>query len=366
MKRYSVQEIAFPVTEETIDSIVVGGCFLGGGGGGSMEAGRKLGRLAMEVGVPQVVSVEALPPDSTVVTVSAVGAPAAKDQFCTPMDYVRAVELLFQRGIRIAGLNTSENGGFASVNGWFQSAVLGIPVVDAPCNGRAHPMGTMGAMGLHRLEGYLSVQAVAGGDPGKGLYTELVVSASIVEASRLVRQASISAGGMVAVARNPVQMEYIKKHGAPFALSQALEVGRRIEKGRTISPHRAATEAVEYMGGQLVGEGTVEGLRLETKGGFDVGITFVRTEKFRLELTFWNEFMTLEQEGERLGTFPDLIALMDLSTGLPLPSANLQEGQKVAVILVPKGKLILGAGVKDPELLKEAEKVVGKPGGWEC
>jgi hypothetical protein len=76
--------------------------------------------------------------------------------------------------------------------------------------------------------------------------------------------------------------------------------------------------------------------------------------------------MTLEQEGERLGTFPDLIALMDLSTGLPLPSANLQEGQKVLVILVPKGKLILGAGVKDPELLKEAEKVVGKPGGWEC
>lgn len=331
-----------------------------------MEAGRKLGRLAMDVGIPKVVSPDVLPLDGTVVTVSAVGAPAAKDQFCTPMDYVHAVELLTQRGIQICALNTSENGGLASVNGWFQSAVLGIPVVDAPCNGRAHPMGTMGAMGLHRLEGYRSVQAACGGDPSKGLYTEIVVSGSIVEASRLVRQASISAGGMVAVARNPVQIEYVKKQGAPYALTQALEVGKRIQKGRQTSPHQAALEAADYMGGRIVGEGIVQDLKLETRGGFDVGVVFVRTKESELELTFWNEFMTLEQGGERLGTFPDLITLMDLSRGLPLPSAELKEGQRVAVVLVPKTKLILGSGVKDPDLLKEAEKVVGKPGGWIC
>ncbi len=366
MRRYSSKEIAFPITEETIDFIVVGGCFLGGGGGGAMEAGRKLGRLAVEVGIPQVLRPDALPLDGTVVTVSAVGAPAAKNQFCTPMDYVRAVELLTQRGVRISALNTSENGGLASVNGWFQSAVLGIPVVDAPCNGRAHPMGTMGSMGLHRVEGYHSVQAATGGDPTKGFYTELVVSASIAEASRLVRQASISAGGMVAVARNPIPMEYVMKNGAPYALSQALELGRRIQKGRTVSPQKAAGEAADFLGGRVVGEGRVQEVKLETKGGFDVGVTIVQTERSKLELTFWNEFMTLEQEGERLGTFPDLIALMDLSTGLPLPSSDLREGQNVAVILVPKANLILGSGVKDPELLKEAEKVVGKPGGWVC
>ncbi len=361
-----MHEIAFPITEETIDNIVIGGCFLGGGGGGSMEAGRKIGRLALEVGIPQVVSSDALPSDGTVITVSAVGAPAARDQFCTPMDYVRAAELLIQRGISVCGFNTSENGGLASVNGWFQSAVLRVPVVDAPCNGRAHPMGTMGAMGLHRQEGYISVQAAAGGNPSKGLYTEMVVSGSIIEASRLVRQASISAGGMVAVARNPVQLEYVKKYGAPLALSQALEVGRRIQKGRAVSPRQAAYEAAEFLEGRIVGEGRIQELKLETRGGFDVGVTLVQTERSRLELTFWNEFMTLEQEGERLGTFPDLIALIDLATGLPLPSAELREGQQVAVILVPKAGLILGAGVKDPDLLKEAEKVVGKPGGWVC
>ncbi|MCX7788329.1 MAG: DUF917 family protein [Spirochaetes bacterium] len=366
MRRYGSKDIAFPITEETIDSIVVGGCFLGGGGGGSMEAGRKLGRLALEVGIPEVILPDALPQDSIVVTVSAVGAPAAKDQFCTPMDYVRTVELLSQRGVHVCALNTSENGGLASVNGWFQSAVLGIPVVDAPCNGRAHPMGTMGSMGLHRKEGYLSVQAACGGNPSKGLYTELVVTASILEASRLVRQASISAGGMVAVARNPVQMEYVKKNGAPSALSQALEVGRRIQKGRTVSPQKAAWEAVDFLEGKIVGEGIVQELKLETKEGFDVGFALVQTDRSRLEITFWNEFMTLEQDGERLGTFPDLIALMDLSTGLPLPSADLRKGQKVTVVLVPKRRLILGSGVKDPELLKEAEKVVGKPGGWVC
>ena len=161
----------------------------------SAEAGEEIRKrdgnsapLALDAGLPKLASLEELPEDAVLVTVSAVGAPAAAGQFCTPMHYVRAVELLKERGLRVDGLITSENGGLASVNGWFQSAVLGIPVVDAPCNGRAHPMGTMGSIGLHAKLDYVSRQAAAGGNPETGKYVELAVAGSIVEASRLIRQ----------------------------------------------------------------------------------------------------------------------------------------------------------------------------------
>jgi DUF917 family protein len=120
--------------------------------------------------------------------------------------------------------------------------------------------------------------------------------------------------------------------------------GHRIRKGISVSPMKAAQEAVEYLGGRVVAKGIVEELTLETREGFDVGSLTIRSGKENVEVTFWNEFMTLEQEGERLGTFPDLIALMDLTTGLPLPSADVKQSQEVVLVLVPRHRLILGAG----------------------
>jgi len=79
------------------------------------------------------------------------------------------------------------------------------------------------------------------------------------------------------------------------------------------------------------------------------------------ELTFWNEFMTLEIDGNREATFPELITLLSLETGLPVSSAELAEGHQVAVLTAPRESLILGKGVLLPETLAEAEKAIGKP-----
>ena len=64
----------------------------------------------------------------------------------------------------------------------------------------------------------LSVQAAAGGDPAQGRHIELVVSASLSSASQMVRQAAVCAGGMVAVARNPVSVAYARENAAPGAV----------------------------------------------------------------------------------------------------------------------------------------------------
>jgi DUF917 family protein len=348
------------LNEELIRAAVVGGALLGGGGGGDPREGQALGKLALSVGEPQLLELDELDDDTSIVTVSAVGAPAAKDQCLRPMHYVRALELIRANGIEIGGMITCENGGLATVNGLFQSAVLGVPVVDAPANGRAHPIGLMGSMGLHKVEGFESVQTAAGGDRRKGLYTELTVRTGLTEAAGLIRQASIAAGGLVGVARNPVTARYARENAAVGAIGQAIELGRTMLKGPQ-EPSSILERAAGFLGGTVVVEGTVESCRLETRGGLDVGTVTLADRKAAYELTFWNEYMTLEKDGQRLGTFPDLLATFDLEQGESVPTAAVRQGQHVAVLHVGKDQLKLGAGMNDPQLYAAVEEITGKP-----
>ncbi|MGM0592666.1 MAG: DUF917 domain-containing protein [Halobacteriota archaeon] len=344
------------IDDEWIRHAVTGGTFLGGGGGGSPDEGLEFARLAIEYGTPEIVPLEALEGDELVVTVSAVGAPAATDRLVKPADYVRAFELvcdhLESRGKTVAGMMTNEMGGSATVNGFVQSAVTGIPLVDATCNGRAHPTGPMGSIGLEGSDE--SVQSAVGGDPATGSHVELVIESTIDVAATAVRQAAQDAGGLVAVARNPVSAAYANENAAVGVYEQAVDLGRRIE---TAPDGKSAAEAVaDALGGEVPAAGIVDDVTLETEGGFDVGTV----EVDGASLTFWNEYMTLEIDGQRLATFPDLIALLDRDTGAPITTAALEAGRNVSVVTAPAASLSLGAGMRSPALFEPVEAAVGK------
>lgn len=350
-----------------VEAAVVGGGVLGGGGGGSVDEGRRHGLLAVEFGAPDLVDVDDLPGDAMLATASAVGSPAAKTTYALPMHYVRAVEMLMAEGeVDLAGLVSSEIGGIAVTNGWVQAAALGLAVVDAPCNGRAHPISIQGAIGLHKIEDYVSLQAAIGGDPAHGRYVEMFIRGKLQTISPLMPLVSAQAGGMVAVARNPVTVEYTRDHAAVGAVKKAIKVGQAMLEKQGGRPIEMVEAACTVLGGEVAGTGRIASVKLETKGGLDVGLVRVETgQQGALELTFWNEYMTLEAVGgggapRRLATFPDLMATFDLSTGMALSSALVREGQEIAVVTVPRQKLILGAGVKDPDLLRPVEETVGK------
>ena len=178
-----------------------------------------------------------------------------------------------------------------------------------------------------------------------------------------------------------------------------------------------AAVAARASGGTVVCYGRVKSKEITTSGGFDTGRVvvmgervddghpgpFISGESGELELSFCNEYVTVEASpgsaarfgaphpdrepdacsgpatglgpdaglglvtgGEsasqpvRLATFPDLIVTMDLRSGMPVSSAEITEGQEVAVVVVPRQRLILGAGVKDPSLYRDVERAVGK------
>ncbi|HKU99544.1 MAG TPA: DUF917 family protein, partial [Vineibacter sp.] len=220
------------LTSDDLEAAIWGGAILGGGGGGLIESGERAARLALQVGTPQLWSADEFAGDATTATVALIGAPAAPHPHVAPAHLLRTIELLRRElppGLDLVALHANENGAETTVNGWFHAAMTGLPVIDLACNGRAHPTSVMGALGLHTLADYRSVQSYAGGAPDR--YIEGVASGRLEKTSAIVRRASVEAGGLVAAARNPVSVRYAREHGVPGAISDAIALGRRYLDG---------------------------------------------------------------------------------------------------------------------------------------
>ncbi len=344
---------------ENGEQILLGGWFLGGGGGGLPAGGREVLEQVLQTGPVCFLDPADLADDALIVTASLVGSPASRES-CVAERHYREVYARFLReqSAPIAAFTTNEAGAHSVTNGWAISALTGIPMVDAACNGRAHPTGVMGAMGLHALPGYRAVQTAAGGAGEREI--ALSVSGTVETTSAAVRQAAVQAGGYVTVLRNPVDGAYFRKNAAPGAVSQARMVGELWQKNSASADSLlAALEAALCC--RLLGRGTIGAVDLRISGGFDVGAFTVETGKNSLKVTFMNEYMTAEQGGMRLATFPELIAVIDADTRLPVCSAQLQPGRDVVVVAVPMEKLSLGRAMFLPELFVPCEQALGKP-----
>jgi DUF917 family protein len=346
------------LTSELLNLAITGGTILGGGGGGNPDMGREFAELALNHGDLYLTDISDIPDDATVLTVSNVGAPAASNRYLTAEQTLRPIQLIRQnKEINIGGIITNEQGGGATVNGWYQSALLGIPLLDAPCNGRAHPTGVMGSLNLHKIPDYKTVQGAAGGNPATNDEIECFVEGSINHTSTLVRSASIEAGGIVNVARNPVTVAYAKENCAIGGVAHAIETGRAYTLGLgTGNPTEAVQRVLQFLNGKRMARGTVNNFSLETVGGYDIG-------NFRvddMELTFWNEYMTWDDGDTRVGTFPELIMTFNANTGVPLTTAMIENGLDVFVICTAMQNLRLSSTMYEPDLIKEVEGVIGK------
>jgi DUF917 family protein len=82
------------LTPDDIEAAVYGGAILGGGGGGFIEPGLRTARLALQVGSPQLWSVDEFDEDVLSATVALVGAPAAPNALVQPAHLIRALDLL--------------------------------------------------------------------------------------------------------------------------------------------------------------------------------------------------------------------------------------------------------------------------------
>jgi len=344
------------LTKDLCEQALMGGLLLGGGGGGTLTAGKEaLEETFAHTKEITMLDASELKPDDIVANVSTLGAPSAKDIHLTSKHWLTAFQNFeFACGKKTAGFTSCENGAISTANGWILSALTGIPIIDAPSNGRAHPTGTMGSMGLNLLPDYVTIQSSCGGEGAR--YVETIARGALNPVSHIIRQSAVADGGMVGVVRNPVTAEYLRKNAAVGAIRQALAIGKIFRESGNGTEF--VNRLVKEMHAEVLLKGIIEGYSLKMEGGYDIGSLSVTDGKRKIDYTFWNEYMAIEENGKRIATFPDLICTLDAETGEAVSSAEAGNGREVFALVVPKKELILGAGMHQKELFREVETLI--------
>lgn len=344
------------VYSDAVDAIW-GGSVLACGGGGWVSHGELMAEMATRAGTPVLATVDEIPDDALVATVTAIGAPGAADWEIQPQDYVNALKLVMERAPGpIVAVLTAQNGSSTTLNGWIQSATLGVKVLDAAGDVRAHPTGKLGGMGLTERAGYTTVQAVAGGNRKLHGELRLVAEGTIVTTSNILRDVSVRVGGFIAAARNPVEAAWVKQHAAIGAISYALALGKAMRAAES----RGAVAVIDATCAQTRGTVLAMGpARItsprRTEGGFDHGAFEVEG----LTLRYLNEYMTVDRGSERLATYPDVITTLSAATGRPVAISEVVEGQALAVFHVHRRHLPLSSSTRDRIALAEVEQIMG-------
>jgi DUF917 family protein len=337
---------------------VLGGGVLACGGGGWKHHGELMGSLATSLERPVLAGVDEVPDDTWVATVTAIGAPAAKDWEIRPVDYVHALqELIRVAGVPIGAVMTAQNGYSTTVNGWIQSSVLGVKVLDTAGDVRAHPTGKLGGLGLGERPGYESVQVVSGGNRALHGHFLSVNRGALNTVDDVLRDISVRTGGFIASARNPVELGWVRATGAHGSISLALDLGAAMEAARADGAD-AVVEAVRtHLHAEVVDEGRLRiGKRTRTLGGWDRG-SFVVGEH---TVPYLNEYMAVDHASGRVATYPDTIAIIDRATGEGLAVKDAGRGGQDVVLLVAKaGVLPVSGSSIDRAGLAECEQIMG-------
>src|SRR6202165_5988896 len=341
---------------DAIDAIW-GGSVLAGGGGGWVSHGELMAEMATRMGTPVLCTVDEIPDDALVATVTAIGAPGAADWEIQPRDYVDALQLLMERAHGpVVAVLTAQNGASTTLNGWIQSALLGVKVLDAAGDVRAHPTGKLGGMGLTDRPGYRTIQAVSGGNRKLHGALRLVTEGTIVTTSNILRDVSVRVGGFIAAARNPVEAAWVKKHAAIGAITYALDLGSAMQAAAARGALAVIDAACAQTGGTILARGPARITTPRvTSGGVDHGAFKVED----LELRYLNEYMTVDRGERRVATYPDVITTLSLASGRPATISEIEEGQELAVFHVHRDRLPLSSSTTDRTPLRAVGAVMG-------
>ena len=324
-----------------LEAAIRGGLLLSAGGSGlaSSARHRALGEDALQRGTVKLVPIAELNAGDSILVSTAVGAPGATGARTEPKDAVDAAKLLISSsGCRAKGVIPGHVPGLYA---WTIAAALGIPLVDAATNGRAHPTQKMGGMGLASQPETMLWQA------GSAKDLQAVVHGNLIKTSNAMRAVAVQNGGLINAVRGPFDAGFVAQQGAPHAITFALELGEAMKRG--------LAGAIEFLKGTVLAEGEVTENRVAYREGFDVGTLRVG----EVTLGVYNEFMSAEREGERLATFPDFLGSLDPASGDPIAISALKPGTRVALVAAPRTRIPLGAGVFDRTVYAEVEAAMG-------
>ncbi|APC47766.1 DUF917 domain-containing protein [Virgibacillus halodenitrificans] len=323
------------IGKQEIEDIAIGAALLGTGGGGDPYIGKLMALQAIEENGPvKLLDVDELPDDALVVPSAMMGAPTVMvEKIPSGEEAVGAFESLQKYlGKEVYATMPIEAGGVNSLLPFALAAQLGLPVVDADGMGRAFPELQMVTF---YLEGVPATPMVLADEKGNNSVLNTVNN---VWAERIARSATVEMGGSVMLSIYPMDGKTVKRSSIHHILKLEEQIGRTIREAKTHN-YNPITEVLKLTDGYKLFQGKVVDVNRKTETGFARGTATIEgVEEYQqdeLYLRFQNEHLLAETKDKTLCMTPDLIAVLDSDTGMPITTEGLRYGARCTVIGMP-------------------------------
>lgn len=346
----------------TSEMAVLGGAVLGGGGGGKLETGLRLGQLAVELGEATLVELDSLPPQANLVALATFSASAVEEPSYRPRYYNLAIELLAANtGVEIAGLVNCGSGAVNTLVGWAQAALLGTPLVDVVFDQSAHPSAVMGLIERGIEDGGPLPVAIVSDDQRSGQRLEIFSRGASQLLVRMLQQDVAGSGRNFALTIGPFSPRWIREQGSLHLVSRAVDIGRAMIRAADDGGQATADAVARALGGQVIAFGAITGIMWQGAGSRAYGVIHLRDQENRpLELVFWHRYIALDVAGRRVATFPDLIVTLG-AKGTPLSGEEVCKGQEVYVVVTPGRRFVPKKAAQRRAVYREIEDITGRP-----
>jgi len=325
-----------PILEAELESLATGAWILGAGGGGDPYHALLNLRLLYRSGCAvTLMDPEDLEDDALVAVVSTMGAPLVGEERLTdPEVAALAVRQMEEHlGRRFDAVMSLEIGGSNAFQPLMVAAVTGLPVVDADTMGRAYPEAQHSSFAIGDLRPYpLTLADVR----ENAVVVSRVASWKWME--RISRKVCAEVGSLAATCKAPRTGREVKEWGILHTVTQAIGLGRAVLDARARKEDPVAA-VLRHAGGLLLFRGKVVDVARRATEGFLRGTARVegldadRGHVFRLD--FQNEFTVGWLDEEARVTVPDIICVMDATTGEAIGTEALRYGQRVRVVALP-------------------------------
>jgi DUF917 family protein len=324
---------------EDVDDLCTGAAFLGAGGGGDPYIGGLMVKRALEAGRRiRIIDPDALTDDMLIVPTAMIGAPTVLLEKIPsgeePIRALRAVEA--QLGRRADATMPTEVGGINSTIPLHVAAALDIPVVDADGQGRAFPELQMETFAINGVQGTPLGISDEKGD------VAIVLTEDNHRMEKIARGIAIRFGGTAYFANYPMSGAQVRHASVKHTLTLAQSIGRiiRTSRGQRRDPFEELERflaTTDYSVARRIFDGKIIDVDRRTSQGFTLGHVAIQRhdrDDDTCTITFQNENLIARRGEEVLALVPDIIAIMDAETAVPITNETLRYGQRVVVMAV--------------------------------
>lgn len=325
----------YKMTLEDLKALAYGAAFYGSGGGGKLQAGFTIIDNMAEEGLNSVelMSVSEMG-DGYAIPVALIGSAAEAgddEDFRSQIKTAGRAMMkeLEKQGKRVECIISGELGGENTIVAAYAAAALGIPLLDADCQGRAVPeLGTS----LHAINQIKSTPLViAAGDEEVDIivtYPANPLDADVIE--RIARSICVTYGGTAALSTWPVNRVDVETKLLADEIKKCIQIGKlfvEIAKEK----EDMSTNIEKQLNCEVLTKGTVKSVEMDISGGFETGKVTVDNTHGQYKVYFKNESLLARNEvGQVTAKAPDLICMVDLDNYKPLTNADLEVGMNVA------------------------------------